>query len=52
MTGLPDDVVAAEDVVVLEFGEGLDLAIEHFPADGVLDALHVDGLDGDDLAWV
>lgn len=44
--GLPDNFVASEDVGVFEFGEGLDLAVEHLATDCILDSTHIDGLDG------
>ena len=43
--GLPDHFIASEDVGMFELGEGLDLAVEHLPADCILDSTHVDGLD-------
>jgi hypothetical protein len=58
ITELSDDVTvgrfannieAFEDVGMIEGGEGLDFAVEHFAADGIFDAFHIDGLDGDGL---
>lgn len=51
VASLPDDIIASEDILVFEFGQGFDLAIEHFPTDAVLDSLHVNGFDCDDLIW-
>lgn len=51
MRRLSNDVEALEDVVVIECGKCLDLAVEHFATDGIFDSFHVDGFDGDDFIW-
>ena len=47
-----NNIEAFEDVGMIEGGEGLDFAVEHFPADGILDAFHIDGFDGNGLVWI
>ena len=50
--GFADDIKTFENIGVFQLGKGLDLAIQHFSADSVLDALHVDGLNCDGLVWI
>lgn len=52
MRGLADDIEALENVGMLQLGQGLDLAVQHFAADRVSHALHVDSLDGHGLVCV
>ena len=48
----PDNIEAFENIGMLEFGECLYLAIEHFPAGGIFDSFHIDNLDGHSLIYV
>lgn len=52
MRSLADDIEALENIGMPQLGEGLDLAVEHFAADRITHALHVDSLNGHGLVWM
>lgn len=48
--GFPDNIHTLEHILMLDGLECFYLAFQHFAADGILDALHVDCLDGHGFA--
>lgn len=52
MRRLSNDIKALENVAMVQSCECLDLTVQHFTTDWVLDSFHINGFDCNGLIWI